>query len=187
MKDGRIVQTGTAQEIVSSPADDYVAAFVADIDRGRVFTAQTVANPPEVMQLAGDTAGDAVKDMERLNRSALYVMDGEEIAGIVTYQQAVTADRESGASDVPLSDVLITDFPTADPGTQLADLYTSASSGLPIAMTDTDNRLLGVVEPEAVFAQLSADTAPLDADAAPVEENAPVEVEQRPPVAAPAA
>ena len=34
MKDGRFVQVGTAQEIVDNPADDYVAAFVGDIDRG---------------------------------------------------------------------------------------------------------------------------------------------------------
>lgn len=160
MKDGRIVQVGTAQDIVSHPADDYVAAFVADIDRGRVFTAQTVSSEPATMQLGADTAGDAVRTMEDQNLNAVYVMDGEEIAGVVTYQQAAAADRESGVADVPLADVLITDFPVTDPGTQLADLYGPASTGLPIAVTDEDNRLVGVVEPEAVFAQLSAEPAP---------------------------
>lgn len=162
MKDGRIVQVGTAQDIVSSPADDYVAAFVADIDRGRVFTAETVATEPAVMQLGSDTAGDAVKAMEDQNRNAVYVMDGEEIAGVVTYQQAAAADRDSGASDVPLADVMTTDFPTTDPDTQLADLYGHASSGLPIAVTDADNKLVGVVEPEAVFAQLSSEATVSD-------------------------
>ena len=157
MKDGEIVQTGTAQEIVSNPANDYVAAFVADIDRGRVFTAETVASEPAVLQLEGDTAGDAVRTMEEQNRSAVYVLDGEDIAGIVTYQQAAAADRESGPTDVPLAEVLITDYPSADPDTQLADLYGHASTGLPIAVTDADNKLVGVVEPEAVFAQLSGD------------------------------
>jgi glycine betaine/proline transport system ATP-binding protein len=156
MKDGRIVQVGSAQEIVSNPADDYVAAFVADIDRGRVFTAETVSSTPAVMQLNSDTAGDAVKTMEDQHLNAVYVMDGEEIAGVVTYQQAATADRESGPADVPLSDVLQTDYPTTDPDTQLAELYGAASGGLPIAITDADNRLVGVVEPEAVFAQLCA-------------------------------
>ncbi|MBD8067100.1 glycine betaine/L-proline ABC transporter ATP-binding protein [Devosia sp. PTR5] len=158
MKDGRFVQVGTAQEIVSTPADDYVAAFVADIDRGRVFTAESVATEPSVVDLDADTAGDAVKAMEDQNLNALYVMDGQEIAGVVTYQQAAAADRESGADDVPLKDVLITDYPSADADTQLADLYERASTGLPIAVTDTDNRLIGVVEPEKVFAQLSSET-----------------------------
>jgi len=162
MKDGQIVQIGTAQDIVSNPADDYVAAFVADIDRGRVFTAQSVATEPSVMQLGSDTAGDAVKTMEDQNLNAVYVMDGAEIAGIVTYQTAATADRESGTADVHLSDVMLTEYPTTDADTQLADLYGAASGGLPIAITDADNRLTGVIEPEAVFAQLSSDPPPLE-------------------------
>ncbi|MCO8277669.1 ATP-binding cassette domain-containing protein [Actinoplanes sp. TRM 88003] len=31
MRDGRVVQSGTGEEILSHPADDYVAAFVADL------------------------------------------------------------------------------------------------------------------------------------------------------------
>lgn len=157
MKDGRVVQIGTAQDIVSNPADDYVAAFVADIDRGRVFTAETVASAPSVMQLDTDTAGDAVRRMEDENRNAVYVMDGEDLAGLVTYQQAAVADRASGDDDVKLADVMVTDYPTTDRDTQLSALYGAASAGLPIAITDDDNRLVGVVEPEAVFAQISAD------------------------------
>lgn len=33
MKDGVIIQTGTAEEIVMNPADQYVADFVAGISR----------------------------------------------------------------------------------------------------------------------------------------------------------
>src|SRR3546814_3880626 len=36
MRDGRIVQVGTAEKILSAPADEYVAQFVADVDRSRV-------------------------------------------------------------------------------------------------------------------------------------------------------
>jgi len=169
MKDGLIVQVGTAQEIVAHPADDYVAAFVADIDRGRVFTAETVSSEPQVMQLNSDTAGDAVKTMEDQNLKAVYVMDGENIAGVVTYQTAATADRESGSADVHLSDVMLTEFPSTNADTQLADLYGAASGGLPIAITDSDNKLVGVVEPEAVFAQLSGP--------APVSDSAETEIE----------
>ena len=37
MKDGRFAQVGRPAEIVLNPADDYVAAFTRDIDRGRVL------------------------------------------------------------------------------------------------------------------------------------------------------
>lgn len=45
MKDGEIVQIGTPQEILSEPADDYVASFTADVDRGRVLKAEAVMVP----------------------------------------------------------------------------------------------------------------------------------------------
>jgi len=37
MKDGKFSQVGTPAEIVLTPADDYVSAFIRDIDRGRVL------------------------------------------------------------------------------------------------------------------------------------------------------
>src|SRR5690606_13949407 len=43
--DGRIVQLGTAEEILLHPADDYVAEFTADVDRSRVLTAEAVMEP----------------------------------------------------------------------------------------------------------------------------------------------
>ncbi|WP_274424484.1 quaternary amine ABC transporter ATP-binding protein [Chelativorans sp. YIM 93263] len=156
MKDGRFVQVGTAQEIVADPADDYVSAFVADIDRGRVFTAGHVANDAQAVQLSDDSQ-NALKAMEDLNRNALYVLDGERIVGVVTYQDLSTAIRENGKADGALADVLVSDYPVANRDAQLHELYGLASTGLPIAVTDKNGSLIGVVEPEAVFAQLSGD------------------------------
>ncbi|MFE3555213.1 glycine betaine/L-proline ABC transporter ATP-binding protein [Streptomyces sp. NPDC059193] len=42
MRDGRIVQQGTAEDILTRPADDYVASFIQDVDRSRVLTADAV-------------------------------------------------------------------------------------------------------------------------------------------------
>ncbi|MFF4898911.1 glycine betaine/L-proline ABC transporter ATP-binding protein [Streptomyces sp. NPDC001068] len=42
MRDGRVVQTGTAEDILLRPADDYVASFTRDVDRSRVLTAAAV-------------------------------------------------------------------------------------------------------------------------------------------------
>ncbi|MBT2406073.1 MULTISPECIES: glycine betaine/L-proline ABC transporter ATP-binding protein [unclassified Streptomyces] len=42
MRDGRIVQQGTAEDILIRPADDYVASFLQDVDRSRVLTADAV-------------------------------------------------------------------------------------------------------------------------------------------------
>ncbi|MFG2870371.1 glycine betaine/L-proline ABC transporter ATP-binding protein [Streptomyces sp. NPDC048338] len=42
MRDGRIVQLGSAEDILVRPADDYVASFIQDVDRTRVLTASAV-------------------------------------------------------------------------------------------------------------------------------------------------
>ena len=50
MKDGVLVQIGTPEEIVTDPADDYVADFVAGISRLHLVYAPTVMTPMETFQ-----------------------------------------------------------------------------------------------------------------------------------------
>jgi len=45
MRDGKMVQMGTAEDIVMEPADDYVADFVAGISRLKVVHAHAVMQP----------------------------------------------------------------------------------------------------------------------------------------------
>lgn len=151
MKDGRIVQVGTGEEIVDSPADDYVTAFTQDVDRSRVFTAGSVLSSPEAVQLGNDDAAVALGRMEALGRDALYVLDREKIAGVVTYRDLSQQNGNGSA----LKSALITDYPTASPTTQLNELYPLAGTGLPIALTDRKGHLVGVVEPEDVFGRLA--------------------------------
>ncbi|SDL43028.1 quaternary amine ABC transporter ATP-binding protein [Paracoccus chinensis] len=162
MKDGCIVQIGTAQEIVTAPADDYVAAFVADIDRGRVFTADDVSSQPTTIQLRQTSVRDALRMMEQGGAHALYVMDGERVAGVVTYQQLAASEMDPSPTTT-LQDALITDFPTVDASTSLSELYGAAGSGLPIAVTDERERLVAVVEPSDVLAHLSGDAVAAEA------------------------
>ncbi|MBO9402697.1 glycine betaine/L-proline ABC transporter ATP-binding protein [Shimia sp. R9_3] len=50
MKDGEIVQIGTAEDIVTAPADDYVADFVAGISRLKLVSASKIMVPPGAYQ-----------------------------------------------------------------------------------------------------------------------------------------
>ena len=45
MRDGRVVQVGTAEDIVMNPADDYVSDFVAGISRLTIVRAHAVMQP----------------------------------------------------------------------------------------------------------------------------------------------
>ncbi|MFI0776121.1 glycine betaine/L-proline ABC transporter ATP-binding protein [Streptomyces sp. NPDC021212] len=56
MRDGRIVQIGTAEDILVTPANDYVASFTQDVDRSRVLTAGAIMSDPA--EVLGTTADD---------------------------------------------------------------------------------------------------------------------------------
>lgn len=45
LRDGEVVQQGTGQQIVLKPADDYIASFVRDVNRGRVIRCRTLMVP----------------------------------------------------------------------------------------------------------------------------------------------
>ena len=50
MKDGQIVQIGTAEDIVTAPADDYVADFVAGISRLKLVSAGKIMVPRDAFE-----------------------------------------------------------------------------------------------------------------------------------------
>ncbi len=58
LRDGEVVQQGTGQEIVLKPANDYIARFVREVNRGRVIQVETI------MQPGSDSSADAVQIME---------------------------------------------------------------------------------------------------------------------------
>ena len=55
MEGGRIVQTGTAEDIVLRPADDYVAQFVRHLNPLAVLRAETVMRPSHALQREGSS------------------------------------------------------------------------------------------------------------------------------------
>ena len=51
LRDGEVVQQGTRQEIVMTPADDYIANFVKEVNRGRVIGVEAIMRP--IVQVKG--------------------------------------------------------------------------------------------------------------------------------------
>ncbi|SMF18665.1 glycine betaine/proline transport system ATP-binding protein [Tistlia consotensis] len=152
MKEGRFVQIGTAEEIVGEPADDYVSAFTQDIDRAKVFAADSVMAEPQALELSKDTPRSALERMTELKRNALYVLDGDRIAGVVTYRGLAGATSGHGGD---LGAALIREYPAIESAAKLYRLYDLARGELPVAVLD-DGRLVGVARQGDIFKQLAA-------------------------------
>jgi len=144
MRDGRIVQIGTSEEILSDPANDYVAQFVADVDRTRVLTAESVMERPKVTIGAGAGPRLALREMRDKQVTAAYVIERDRtLRGIVTDRDVVAAVR---AEKTALTDLIDPDVTSVHVDQPLSDLFAPAvETKLPTPVVDDDNKLLGVI------------------------------------------
>jgi glycine betaine/proline transport system ATP-binding protein len=105
LRDGEIVQQGTSQDIVLRPADDYIASFVKEVNRGRVVrvasamaplgTGNTGSNISIAAEATLETAAYAFRENDV---DKLTVIDGANIpVGTISLREVmnamVTTDR----------------------------------------------------------------------------------------------
>ncbi|WP_204038733.1 quaternary amine ABC transporter ATP-binding protein [Acrocarpospora phusangensis] len=90
MRDGELVQMGTADEVVGAPADDYVRDFVSDVPRSHVLTLRWImrdameGEPLDGPELDPDLViRDAVRVVLSADRPVRVVRDGA-LLGVVT-------------------------------------------------------------------------------------------------------
>ncbi len=102
MRDGAIVQLGTPEELVGSPADEYVANFVRDIPRSHVLTLRWIMRPLGPSELAEGPrlpvttrVRDAVPVLAETHEPVLAV-DGGEVVGVVDREAVLRAIAGEG-------------------------------------------------------------------------------------------
>lgn len=153
MRDGRIVQIGTPEDILTDPANDYVEQFVQDVDRARVLTAANVMEPAR--PVVADNAGPrtALRQMRDAYMSATYVVGRDRrLIGVVTDRDAVKLVRRGESS---LASVLKPVSQSVDENEILMNLFIpSVESPLPLAVTDAEGRLVGVIPRVTLLAAL---------------------------------
>lgn len=154
MRDGRIVQVGTAEQILNDPANDYVAQFVQDVDRSRILTAENIMERPAALLGSEQGPRSAHKLMRENQLNGLLVVDrNRRLIGSVSAQD-VAASVERGESD--LSGILETAPKVVSAETALADLLAdSAEATAPLAVIGEGMRLLGVIPKVTLLNALS--------------------------------
>lgn len=143
MKDGEIMQIGTGEEILTNPANDFVREFVEDVDRSKVLTAQNIMIKPLTTVLEIDDPQVALTRMHREEVSMLMATNRRrQLLGSLTADAAIEARKK----DLPLSEVIDKDVVTVSKDTVITDIMPLIyDSSAPIAVTDDNDRLLGVI------------------------------------------
>jgi glycine betaine/proline transport system ATP-binding protein len=145
MKDGRIVRLDEPEEILINPGDEYVKAFVENVDRSKVISAARVMLSPNQTIEAKATRDEAMKRLGEDLAMPVLEEDGRFV-GVITRQQL----QDSG--DLAMGELMRDDAFRAAPDSVLADLLIpSADSDLPIVVVDEDDLFKGWITRKALL------------------------------------
>ncbi|TNF60591.1 MAG: glycine betaine/L-proline ABC transporter ATP-binding protein [Burkholderiales bacterium] len=119
LRDGEVVQQGTGQQIVLRPADDYIASFVRDVNRGRVIRCRTLMGEGSPVQGPSVDAGMVIEEAARLLNAEgckvanvvnargrhLGVLSMDEIIGamVPAHEPAAAAQAPDPAAPAPVA------------------------------------------------------------------------------------
>ena len=149
LRDGLVIQIGTPEEILTEPADGYVAEFVQDVDQGRVIDVGKVMHDAVIL----DSTSTLTQCVDALgDRQGGFVVDADNRpTAMLSLTDAATA-LAHGTTD--LGSVLRSDFDTTTTGARFNENYAAAGRGLPIAVVDESGRLIGELEPREIMEEM---------------------------------
>ena len=152
MKDGKIIQLDTPENMAANPANEYVENFITSADKGQIYSVKHIMQTPSCMIRIRDGANNALKQMRDNGVSSAYVVGEKlDLIGILTLDDAMKV--RSG--EITMQDAVIKDILTTTKDTLISDLLSvAASAKYPIAVVDEENHLKGIVSKASVLSSL---------------------------------
>ena len=148
LKDGELVQQGSPDEILLHPADDYVEAFVKDVNRARALTVETVMQPP-AYRITATTIEEALIEMKRVKQDYAYHVTDEGYQGVVTKESLLDAAKMDAAQE--LAEEIYEEVPVVSPDSVIEEvLPDTMSCDYSLPVVDDEGNLQGELERSAV-------------------------------------
>ncbi|CAM3124580.1 quaternary amine ABC transporter ATP-binding protein [Vibrio neptunius] len=162
LKDGLLVQQGTPDEILLHPADEYVEAFVKDVNRARALTVETVMQPP-AYRISATNIQEAIKQMKGIKQDYAYHVTEEGYQGVVTKESLLDAAKDTSSEE--FNEEIYEEVPSISPDAAIEEvLMDSISCDYSLPVVDDEGNLQGELERSAV-AEIFSDQAEEDASA----------------------
>lgn len=155
MKNGKVEQIGTPEEILDKPASNYISEFIRDIDRSKILQAEHIMTKPYGLVSLKDGLNVATQVMRENGISSAFVTDRKrQIQGIVTIDQAIDGLKQKKT----LQEVMSTEVKTVRPDEYVQDIIPYVlDSKYPIVVTDEDQTIKGIILRVHVLASLISD------------------------------
>ncbi|NER02968.1 MAG: betaine/proline/choline family ABC transporter ATP-binding protein [Okeania sp. SIO3C4] len=177
MKAGAIVQLGTPEELLTQPKDDYITAFIQEVNPAQFITVGSIINKTVSLKIGQDSVGSGLKKMLDHNLQVMYVVDGQnKPVGLVkkehlemSLKQEYILDKHDKPIDLvkkehletslkqeneDLMAIIETDFPIIDASVHLENIFHLYKQGLPVAVVDEQKEFKGMVDASDVVTSL---------------------------------
>ena len=145
MKDGEVVQVGTSEEILTEPANDYVARFVENVDRSKIITASSLMiDKPLVARLKKEGPEVLIRKMRAKNITVLPVIDADDkLVGEVRLNDLLKLRSRQEKS---IETIVRTEVHSVLEGTVLEDILPlMTKSNSPVWVIDETREFLGTI------------------------------------------
>ena len=152
MKDGKVEQIGTPEEILEKPASNYISEFIRDIDRSKILQAEHIMSKPYGLVSLKDGLNVAIQVMRENGISSAFVTDRKrQLQGIVTVDQAINGLKEKKT----MQEVMSTEVKTVSSDEYVQDIIPYVlDSKYPIVVTDEELTIKGIILRVHVLASL---------------------------------
>ena len=151
MRDGGIVQVGTPEQILTSPADEYVSRFIDGVDRSKIMTCESVMKQPEAVFSLKTGPRTALKMLEDTGHTSGFVVDKDHgFVGLVRSEDLLRII----ATDASIKPA-ISEARSVRPATKVEDLIPIlVETDYPIPVLNDTNWLVGVIYPASVMRRI---------------------------------
>jgi len=145
MKDGVVEQIGTAEEILTDPATEYVEAFVEKVDRKTIITAETLMfDNPIIVRFKKDGPKAAIRKMREAGVNVLPVEDNDEkFLGYVWLEDMLKLEKEKAKT---VESALNTEVPSVYKHYTVEEMLPLITGHHhPLAVVDDEGKLEGII------------------------------------------
>jgi glycine betaine/proline transport system ATP-binding protein len=144
LKDGELVQVGAPSEILLNPVNEYVEAFVKDVNRARALTVENVMKAP-ANRITARSVGEALEQMKTFSGDIGYVVGESGYLGAVRKQTLEDA-AGSHSGSAPLTREMCEQAVEVSPDAYLEEVIPDTlDTDYPLPVVSSEGKLKGLL------------------------------------------
>ena len=152
MKAGSLVQIGTPEALILQPKDDYIQAFMQEVNRAQVLKVDTIIQEHHPLILDRESIPQSLDQIFSNSNNFQYVVDSQyKIIGIINKQDLVNIKN---IDIVKLKALIQSDVPVVRSSDNLEVVFPLFNHKMPIAVVDHNHCFQGIIQQADAIAVL---------------------------------